>query len=61
MTRKLPSRATRDGEQAGCNDRLDATIGHIGIVSRHLGSLLGAIQLTVLCAVHFSSYPLLYP
>ena len=34
----------------GCIDRLDVVIGQIGLVSRHLGSLLGAIGLTVLCA-----------
>ena len=28
----------------------DATSGHVGHISRHLGSLLGVIELTVLCA-----------
>ena len=34
----------------GCNDRWDVVIGWIGVVSHHLGSLLGAIELTFLCA-----------
>jgi hypothetical protein len=34
----------------GCNNRLDGVIGRIGVVSHHLRSLLGAIELTVLCA-----------
>jgi hypothetical protein len=33
-----------------CNDRWDAVIGQIGVVSHHLQSLLGAIELTTLCA-----------
>ena len=35
----------------GCSDRLDDVIGWIGHVSHHLGSLLGAIELTDLCAL----------
>ena len=34
----------------GCSDRPDAMIGQICYVSHHLGSLLGAIELIVLCA-----------
>ena len=37
--------------QEGCNDRHDAMIGHIGLVSQNLGSLLGAIEFAVLCAL----------
>jgi hypothetical protein len=33
-----------------CNDRWDAVIGQIGVVSHHLQSLLGAIELIVWCA-----------
>ena len=35
----------------GCNNTLDVMIGKIGHVSHHLGSLLGAIELTVLCTL----------
>ena len=34
----------------GCNDRWDAVIGQIGVVSDHLRSLFGVIELTILCA-----------
>ena len=34
----------------GCIDRWDAMIGPIGIVSHYLRSLLGVIELRVLCA-----------
>jgi hypothetical protein len=37
-------------ERKGCSDRQDAMVGRIGPVSHHLGSLLGAIELTVSCA-----------
>ena len=36
--------------QKGCSDRWEAMIGHIGVVSHHLWSLLGVIELTILCA-----------
>ena len=36
--------------QKGCNDRLDAVIGWKGPVAQHLGSLLGAIEVTIMCA-----------
>ena len=36
--------------QKGCVDRWDVVIGWIGVVSHHLQSPLGAIELTVLCA-----------
>ena len=36
--------------QKGCNGRADVVIGWIGLVSHHLGSFLGVIELTVLCA-----------
>ena len=29
---------------------MEVVIGHIGVISYHLRSLLGAIELTVLCA-----------
>ena len=35
----------------GCGGRWDAMIGQIGVVSHHLRSLLGAIELTILCVV----------
>jgi hypothetical protein len=38
-----------DGSE-GCIDRWDAMVGPIGIVSHHLRSLLGAIELRVLYA-----------
>ena len=34
----------------GCNNKPYAVINQIGHVSHHLGSLLGGIELTVLCA-----------
>ena len=34
----------------GCSDRSDTMIGRIVHVSHHLGSLLGVIELIVLCA-----------
>ena len=33
----------------GCNDRWDAMIGQIGVIPHNLRSLLGAIELIVLC------------
>jgi hypothetical protein len=33
-----------------CSDWSHAVVGRIGLVSHHLGSLLGAIELVVLCA-----------
>jgi len=37
----------------GCNDRWDAVIGWTCFVSHHLRSVLGAIELTVMCvALH---------
>ena len=35
--------------QKGCSDRPDVVIGWIDHVLHHLGSLLGAIKLTILC------------
>ena len=35
--------------QKGCSDRWDALIGWIGVVSHHLQSLLGVIELIVWC------------
>ena len=35
---------------AGCNDRLDAVIGRIGLDPHDLGSFLSGIELIVLCA-----------
>ena len=37
-------------EQNGCTNRLDAMIGWAFPVSHHLGSILGAIEFTILCA-----------
>ena len=37
--------------QKGCKGRSNAVIGQRDHVSHHLGSLLGAIELTVLCAI----------
>jgi hypothetical protein len=34
----------------GCNDRWDAVIGWTCVVSHHLRSLLGVIEVIVLCA-----------
>ena len=34
----------------GCSDSLDAVIGWLGHLLHHLRSLLGAIEVTVLCA-----------
>ena len=34
----------------GCSYRLDAVIGRTGLASHHLESLLGVIDLIVLCA-----------
>ena len=34
----------------GCSDRPDAMIGWIGHISHHLRSLLGVLELIVLCA-----------
>ena len=36
--------------QKGCTDRPHVAIGWIGPLSHHLGSLLGDIELNVLCA-----------
>ena len=33
----------------GCTARWDTMVDHIGVVSHHLQSLLGAIKSTVLC------------
>ena len=38
----------------GCSDR-DAVIARVGHVSHHLGSLLGAIELIVLCTFRMQS------
>ena len=32
-----------------CSDKWDVVIGQIGVVSYHLSSLLGALELIVLC------------
>ena len=37
--------------QKECSDRLDATIRQLRLISHLLGSLLGAIVLTILCVV----------
>ena len=36
--------------QKGCSEWWDGVIGRIGVVSHHLRSLLGAIELTASCA-----------
>ena len=36
--------------QKGCSDSWDVVIGRIGVVSYHLQSLCGALELTFLCA-----------
>ena len=37
------------GDLKGCNDKWDAVIDWRCVVSHHLRSLLGAIEVTVLC------------
>ena len=38
--------------QKECNDKWDAVIGQVGVVSHHLQSFLGAIEFTILCDLY---------
>ena len=38
-------------DRTGCSDWPPGVIGRLGLASHHLGSLLGAIELSILCAL----------
>ena len=46
-------------DRTGCSDWPPGVIGRLGLASHHLGSLLGAIELTILCAFLHAQYVIL--